>query len=74
MNENTLKHELLKQNGKSAVDEEVGRLTRSSRPRARVRRLAWWTIGVWAVWFLMISLSLVVPMLAYHAASAPARR
>lgn len=71
MSENTLKHELLKQNGKSAVDEEVGRLHAIIEAEGRrVRRLAWWTIGVWAIWFLMISLSLVVPMIAYQAARA----
>ena len=75
MNENTLKHELLKQNGRTAVDEEVGRLHAIiDAERRRVRRLAWWTIGVWAIWFLMIAVSLVMPMLAYQAArgSAPA--
>jgi hypothetical protein len=72
MNENTLKHELLKQNGKTAVDEEVGRLHAIiDAERRRVRRLAWWTIGVWAIWFLMIGVSLVMPMLAYQAAQRP---
>ena len=68
MTENSFKSELLKQNGKSAVDEQVSRLHGIiAAEQRRVRRLARWTIAVWAVWILMISLSLVVPMVAYQA-------
>lgn len=67
MSENTFKSELLKQNGKSAVDEEVSRLHRTiEAEQRRVRRLVWWTIGVWLIWILMISISLVVPMVQAH--------
>ena len=63
MTENTFKSELLKQNGQSAVDEEVSRLHRIVQgERRRVRRLVFWTVAVWAVWITMISVSLVVPM------------
>jgi len=69
MTENSFKSELLKQNGKSAVDEEVSRLHGIiAAEQRRVRRLAIWTIAVWALWVLMISLSLVMPMVAYHMA------
>jgi divalent metal cation (Fe/Co/Zn/Cd) transporter len=74
MSENTLKHELLKQNGKTAVDEEVGRLHAIIEAEGRrVRRLTWWTIGVWAIWFLMIASALVMPMIAYQAARGSAQ-
>ncbi len=67
MSENTFKNELLKQNGKSAVDEEVSRLHRTiEAEQRRVRRLVWWTIGVWIIWILMISVALVVPMVLSH--------
>jgi hypothetical protein len=63
MSENTFKDELLKQNGKSAVDEEVSRLHRIiESEQRRFRRLVFWTVAVWAVWILMISVALVVPM------------
>ena len=69
MTEKTFKSELLKQNGQSAVDQEVSRLHGMiDAERRRVRRLALWTIAVWALWILMISLSLVVPIVAYQAA------
>lgn len=67
MSENTFKNELLKQNGKSAVDEEVSRLHKTiEAEQRRVRRLVWWTIGVWVIWILMISVALVVPMVLSH--------
>lgn len=67
MSENTFKNELLKQNGKSAVDEEVTRLHKTiEAEQRRVRRLVWWTIGVWLIWILMISIALVVPMILSH--------
>jgi len=69
MSEPTFKSELLKQNGKAAVDEEVSRLRNIiAAEQRRVRRLAFWTIGVWAVWFLMISLSLGIPVIMAHSA------
>ena len=71
MSDETFKSELLKQNGKAAVDEEVGRLRAIiAAEQRRVRRLTFWTVGVWAVWFLMISLSLGVPLLAKHSLNA----
>lgn len=71
MSEETFKSELLRQNGKSAVDEEVSRLHGIiAGEQRRVRRLAFWTIAVWAVWILMISLSLVMPMVFYSLARA----
>ena len=71
MSENPFKRELVKQNGKAAVDEEVSRLHGIiEAERRRVRRLMWWTIGVWTAWVLMISLGLVVPMITYHLANA----
>jgi hypothetical protein len=71
MSENEFKHELLKQNGKTAVDREVSHLHAIiDAERRRVRRLTWLTIGVWVIWFLMISLALVMPMIAYQAARA----
>ncbi|HEX5243539.1 MAG TPA: hypothetical protein VFW23_09795 [Tepidisphaeraceae bacterium] len=73
MSENTFKSELLKQNGKSAVDEEVSRLHRTiEAEQRRVRRLVWWTIGVWLIWILMISVALVVPMVQAHSNRPPA--
>lgn len=64
---NTLKHELLNQNGNAAVDEEALLLNRIlESERRRVRWLAAWTIAVWLAWILMISLSLVVPMVLAH--------
>ena len=67
MSENIFKNELLKQKGKSAVDEEVSRLHRTiEAERRRVRRLVWWTIGIWLIWTLMISVALVVPMVQAH--------
>jgi len=72
MSENTFKSELLKQNGKSAVDEEVSRLHRTiEAEQRRVRRLVWWTIGVWVIWILMISVSLVVPMVLSRTNAPP---
>jgi hypothetical protein len=69
MSESTFKSELLKQNGKAAVDEEVSRLRAIiAAEQRRVRRLAFWTVGVWAVWFLMISLSLGIPVILAHSA------
>jgi len=70
MSENTFKNELLKQNGKSALDEKVSRLHGIiATEQRRVRRLLFWTIGVWAVWFLMISLSIGVPMILAYTSS-----
>ena len=65
MSKITLKSELLKQNGNSAVDEEVSRLHEiiASEER-RVRRLVYWTICVWALWFLMIGLAIGIPILS----------
>lgn len=72
MSENTFKNELLKQNGKSAVDEEVSRLHRTiEAEQRRVRRLVWWTIGVWVIWILMISVSLVMPMVLSRTNAPP---
>lgn len=72
MSENTFKSELLKQNGKTAVDEEVSRLHRTiEAEQRRVRRLVWWTIGVWLIWILMISVSLVVPMVLSRTNAPP---
>lgn len=72
MSENTFKSELLKQNGKSAVDEEVSRLHRTiEAEQRRVRRLVWWTIGVWVIWILMISVSLVVPIVLSRTNAPP---
>lgn len=69
MTENSFKSELLKQNGKTAVDQEVSHLHAIlDAERRRVRRLTWLAIGVWVIWFLMIGLSLGMPMLAYRAA------
>lgn len=72
MPDNPFKYELLKQNGKSAVDEEVSRLHQIvAAEQRRFRRLVFWTIAVWAVWILMISLSLVVPMVQAHINGPP---
>jgi hypothetical protein len=69
MSENPLKNELLKQNGKSPVDQEVSRLHAIiAAEERRVRRLTFWTIGVWAVWILMVSLSVGIPMVLYRTA------
>lgn len=76
MSKITLKSELLKQNGNSAVDGEVSRLHEiiASEER-RVRRLVYWTICVWALWFLMIGLAIGIPILtrttATHIATQP---
>ena len=73
MSENTFKNELLKQNGKSAVDEEISRLHKTiEAEQRRVRRLVWWTIGVWVIWILMISIALVVPMIQSRINTPPA--
>ncbi len=57
MSENTLKYELLKLHGKSAVDEEVSKLHIIMDAEHReVRRLTRWTIGVWAVWFALLAM------------------
>lgn len=73
MTENTFKNELLKQNGKLGVDEEISRLHKTiEAEQRRVRRLVWWTIGVWAAWVLMISVALVVPMVQAHMNRTPA--
>jgi hypothetical protein len=67
MTQNTFKSELLKQNGHVAVDEEVSRLhTIIQTEQRRVRRLAFWAIGVWALWILMISASIGVPRILAH--------
>jgi hypothetical protein len=68
MSETNIKNELLKQNGKSAVDQEASRLHAIiAAEQRRVRRLLFLTIGVWAVWILMISLSFGIPMILAHA-------
>jgi hypothetical protein len=71
MSETNIKNELLKQSGKSAVDQEASRLHAIiAAEQRRVRRLLFLTIGVWATWILMITLSLLLPMLSK--ASGPA--
>jgi hypothetical protein len=61
MTENPFKNELLKQNGQGAVDREVSRLHAIiDSERRRVRRLMWWTIGVWTVWFATIAVGLLI--------------
>lgn len=66
-NENTLKRELLKQNGKTAADQEVSRLHGIIQSeQRRVRRLFWLTIVCWTIWLLGISLSVVVPQIQAH--------
>ena len=57
MSENTLKNELLKLHGKSAVDEEVAKLHDVLEADHReTRRLFRWTIGVWAAWIAMLAM------------------
>jgi hypothetical protein len=64
-----MRDELLKQNGRSAVEEELSRLRQSiEAERRRGRQLGWLTLGVWLLWALMLSAGLVLPMVAYQRA------
>lgn len=75
MPENTLKSELLKNLNPpttNGFDAEVARLHGIiDGEQRRVRRLARWTMGVWGVWLLLISIGLIVPILSQSSAPAP---
>lgn len=71
MNEPILRDALLKQNGAMQAELKVLEDLVAGEHR-RARRLTYWTIGVWAVWFAMITVSLLVPALSK--ANAPLTR
>ena len=62
MTQPTLKSELLKQNGHTALDQEVANLRRLVEgEQRRARRLTFWTLAVWTTWILMLVLGLGLP-------------
>jgi len=62
MTQSNLKDELLKQNGHTALDQEVSNLRRLvEAEQRRARRLTIWTISVWILWILMLALGLGLP-------------
>jgi hypothetical protein len=76
---NNLRDALLKQNGgpaaaaaSSSVEEELRVLTDLAKAEdQRARKLMRWTIAVWSLWFLMLSVSLALPMIYAHLRAAP---
>jgi hypothetical protein len=66
MSESLLKNQLLQQNGAVPVEAELNVLRKLvENEQRRARRLVRWTIGVWAVWIVMLALMFAFYILSY---------